>query len=78
LLDATLVAGFAWSGRDWVLALVVVAVYLGVIWMVIDILRRRDFSGWMKLLWIVIALTFSLAALIVYIPWVRRTDYSSR
>ena len=44
-------------------------------------LREDGFATqdpWWKLLWIVVALTFSLAALIVYIPWVRRTDYSRR
>jgi uncharacterized membrane protein len=58
------------------LLVVVLAVYAAVIWMIFDILVRRDFSGVEKVLWIIAAIVFSIATLIVYVVWVRRKDYS--
>jgi hypothetical protein len=58
------------------LAVVVLAVYAAVIWMIFDILVRRDFSGVEKVLWIIFGLVFSIATLIVYVVWVRRKDYA--
>ena len=55
---------------------VVLAVYAAVIWMIFDILVRSDFSGVEKVLWIIAALVFSIATLLVYVLWVRRKDYS--
>lgn len=60
------------------LAVVVLAVYAAVIWMIFDVIVRRDFSGVEKVLWIIFALVFSIATLIVYVVWVRRKDYSRR
>ena len=60
------------------LAVVVLAVYAAVIWMIFDVIVRRDFSGVEKVLWIIFALVFSIATLIVYVLWVRRKDYSRR
>ena len=60
------------------LAAVVLAVYAAVIWMIFDVIVRRDFSGVEKVLWIIFALVFSIATLIVYVVWVRRKDYSRR
>jgi uncharacterized membrane protein len=60
------------------LAVVVLAVYAAVIWMIFDVIVRRDFSGVEKVLWIIFGLVFSIATLIVYVVWVRRKDYSSR
>ena len=59
-------------------AVVVLAVYAAVIWMIFDVIVRRDFSGVEKVLWIIFALVFSIATLIVYVVWVRRKDYSRR
>ena len=57
----------------------VVAVYAAVIWMIVDILRRADFSGLEKVLWSIAGLVFSVATLIVYFVWVRkRTTRASR
>jgi uncharacterized membrane protein len=55
---------------------VVLAVYAAVIWMIFDIVMRPDFSGIEKVLWIIAALVFSIATLLVYVLWVRRKDYS--
>ena len=55
---------------------VVLAVYAAVIWMIFDILVRRDFSGVQKVLWVIFALVFSIATLLVYVLWVRKKDYS--
>lgn len=60
------------------LAVVVLAVYAAVIWMIFDVIVRRDFSGLEKVLWIIFALVFSIATLLVYVVWVRRKDYSRR
>ena len=60
------------------LAVVVLAVYAAVIWMIFDVIVRRDFSGIEKVLWIIFGLVFSIATLIVYVVWVRRKDYSRR
>jgi uncharacterized membrane protein len=60
------------------LAVVVLAVYAAVIWMIFDVIVRRDFSGVEKVLWIIFALVFSIATLLVYVVWVRRKDYSHR
>ena len=59
-----------------ILIAVVLAVYAAVIWMIFDILVRRDFSGVEKVLWIIAALVFSIATLLVYVLWVRKKDYS--
>lgn len=58
------------------LAVVVLAVYAAVIWMIFDVIVRRDFSGIEKVLWIIFGLVFSIATLIVYVVWVRRKDYT--
>jgi hypothetical protein len=60
------------------LAVVVLAVYAAVIWMIFDVIVRRDFSGVEKVLWIIFGLVFSIATLLVYVVWVRRKDYSRR
>jgi hypothetical protein len=62
-------------GESMLLALVL-AVYAAVIWMIYDILVRPDFSGVEKVLWIIAALVFSIATLLVYVLWVRKKDYS--
>lgn len=59
-----------------ILVAVVLAVYAAVIWMIFDILVRRDFSGVEKVLWIIFALVFNIATLLVYFLWVRKKDYS--
>jgi uncharacterized membrane protein len=60
------------------LLIVVLAVYAAVIWMIFDILVRSDFSGVEKVLWIIFALVFSIATLLVYVLWVRRKSYARR
>lgn len=59
-----------------ILVVIVLAVYAAVLWMIVDILRRPDFSGVEKVLWSIFGLVFSVATLIVYVVWVRRKDYS--
>lgn len=69
------VVALTWFGES-ILVAVVLAVYAAVIWMIVDILRRPDFSGVEKVLWIVAGIVFSIATLIVYVLWVRKRDYS--
>jgi len=44
--------------------------------MIVDILRRPDFSGIEKVLWSIAGIVFSIATLLVYVLWVRKKDYS--
>ena len=60
------------------LVAIALAVYAAVIWMIVDILRRPDFSGLEKVLWVIAGLVFSIATLIVYFFWVRTREYSGR
>ena len=53
-------------------------VFAGVLWMIFDILTRPDFTGFQKILWIIFALVFNVATLIVYFFWVRKRNYSRR
>ena len=46
--------------------------------MIFDILVRSDFSGVEKVLWIIFAIVFSIATLLVYVLWVRRKSYARR
>jgi Zn-dependent protease with chaperone function len=69
------VVALTWFGESIVVA-VVLAVYAAVLWMIFDILRRPDFSGIEKVLWIIAGLVFSIATLLVYVLWVRKKDYS--
>ena len=69
------VVALTWFGES-ILVAVVLAVYAAVIWMIVDILRRPDFSGVEKVLWIIAGLVFSIATLLVYVLWVRKKDYS--
>ncbi len=64
-----------WFGES-ILVAIVLAVYAAVIWMIVDILRRPDFSGVEKVLWIIAGIVFSIATLIVYVLWVRKREYS--
>jgi len=69
------VVALTWFGEA-ILVAVVLAVYAAVIWMIVDILRRPDFSGVEKVLWIIAGIVFSIVTLIVYVLWVRKRDYS--
>ena len=69
------VVALTWFGES-ILVAVVLAVFAAVIWMIVDILRRPDFSGVEKVLWIIAAIVFSIATLLVYVLWVRKKDYS--
>ena len=67
------VLALTWFGES-ILVAVVLAVYAAVIWMIVDILRRPDFSGVEKVLWIIAGIVFSIATLLVYVLWVRKKD----
>ena len=68
--------GFLTFGESLLVALAL-AVYAAVIWMIVDILRRPDFSGLEKVLWVIAGVVFSLATLIVYFLWARKRNYSN-
>ena len=69
------VLALTWFGES-ILVAVVLAVYAAVIWMIVDIVRRPDFSGVEKVLWSIAGIVFSIATLLVYVLWVRKRDYS--
>ena len=69
------VLALTWFGES-ILVAVVLAVYAAVIWMIFDVIVRRDFSGVEKVLWIIAGIVFSIATLLVYVLWVRKKDYS--
>ncbi len=69
------VVALTWFGES-ILVAVALAVYAAVIWMIVDILRRPDFSGLEKVLWVIAGVVFSIATLLVYVLWVRKKDYS--
>lgn len=69
------VLALTWFGES-ILVAVVLAVYAAVIWMIVEILQRPDFSGVEKVLWVIAGIVFSIATLIVYVLWVRKRDYS--
>ena len=71
----TEVLALTWFGES-ILVAVVLAVFAEVIWMIVDILRRPDFSGVEKVLWSIAAIVFNIATLLVYVLWVRKRDYS--
>ena len=67
----------ALTDGTWLLAAAVVALYLLVIWMLLEILFRADFSGGMKIAWIIVALLLAPVAVPIWFLWVRRKDYST-
>ncbi len=73
----TEVLAFLTFGESLLVALAL-AVYAAVIWMIVDILRRPDFSGLEKVLWVIAAVVFSIVTLLVYFFWVRKRDYYGR
>ena len=66
------------TGLEIVAIALAALIFAGVLWMIFDIITRADFTGFQKILWIVFALVFNVASLIVYVFWVRKRDYSRR
>lgn len=64
------------SSGTWLLATLVLALYGLVLWMLLEIIFRADFSGGMKIAWIFVALLFAPVAVPIWFFWVRRKDYS--
>jgi drug/metabolite transporter (DMT)-like permease len=66
------------NGLEIVAIALAALVFAGVLWVIWDVLTRPDFTGFQKILWIVFAIVFNVATLIVYVFWVRKRDYSRR
>jgi Phospholipase_D-nuclease N-terminal len=58
--------------------LAVIVVGAAIIWLIYDILQRRDMSIGMKALWMVLAILFSIVTLIVYVLFFRKRSVSQR
>ena len=65
-----------YADGTWVIAALVLALYVLVIWMLLEIMFRADFSGGMKVAWIIIGLLLAPVAVPVWFLWVRNKDYS--
>jgi len=63
--------------NGWIYGAILVALGLLLIWMLLEIMFRSDFTGGMKIAWIVIAVLFAPVAIPVWFLWVRRKDYSN-
>lgn len=61
----------------WIYGPVLIALGLLLIWMLLEIMFRPDFTGGMKIGWIFVALLFAPVAVPVWFLWVRRKDYSN-
>lgn len=64
------------TSGTWLLGALLVALGLLLIWMLLEIMFRADFTGGMKIAWIFVALLFAPVAIPVWFLWVRRKDYS--
>ena len=49
-----------------------------IIWLIYDILQRRDMSIGVKVLWMVLSILFSIVTLIVYVLFFRKRSVSQR
>jgi len=58
--------------------LAVIVVAAAIIWLIYDILQRRDMSIGMKVLWMVLSILFSIVTLIVYVLFFRKRSVSQR
>ena len=58
------------------IAALVSALCVLVIWMLLEIIFRADFSGGMKIAWVVVGLLLAPVAVPVWFLWVRNRDYS--
>ena len=65
-----------YADGTWLLGAFVVALGLLVIWMLLEIIFRPDFTGGMKIAWIFVALILAPVAVPIWFLWVRRKDYS--
>ena len=55
----------------------VIGMYVGVIWMVFDVIRRADLGAGVKILWIFAGLIFSIFAVLLYLFAGRRRHSGS-
>jgi hypothetical protein len=65
-----------YADGTWLVGAFVVALGLLVIWMLLEIIFRPDFTGGMKIAWIFVALLLAPVAVPIWFLWVRRKDYS--
>jgi hypothetical protein len=65
-----------YADGTWLFGAFVVALGLLVIWMLLEIIFRPDFTGRMKIAWIFVALLLAPVAVPIWFLWVRRKDYS--
>jgi hypothetical protein len=57
----------AMTGAQLTITIFVIAFYAAVIWMVVDVIRRKDLGAGAKVFWIFAGLVFSLAAVLLYL-----------
>lgn len=57
----------AMTGAQLTITIFVIAFYAAFIWMLLDVVRRKDLGAGAKVLWILAGLVFSLAAVLLYL-----------
>jgi hypothetical protein len=62
----------AMTGAQLTITIFVIAFYAGVVWMVVDVIRRTDIGAGAKVFWILAGLVLSLAAVLLYLLVGRR------
>lgn len=71
-----MVGEFGSSGFLIFLAVIVVAA--AIVWLIYDVLQRSDMSVGTKVVWMILAVLFSIVTLIVYVVFFRKADRSER
>jgi hypothetical protein len=68
----------ALGSSGFLIFLAVIVVAAAIIWLIYDILQRRDMSIGVKVLWMVLSILFSIVTLIVYVLFFRKRSVSQR
>ena len=66
----------ALTNGTWLLVAMAIALYVLVVWMLLEILFRPDFGWGMKIAWALIGLLAAPIAVPIWFLWVRNKDYS--
>ncbi|HEU4527558.1 MAG TPA: hypothetical protein VFT80_06500 [Actinomycetota bacterium] len=56
----------------------VIAVAAAIIWLIYDLLQRSDMSAGVRIVWMVLAVLFSIVTLVVYVLFFRQREGSTR
>lgn len=71
-----MVGEFGSSG--FLIFLAVIAAAAAIVWLIYDVLQRSDMSVGTKVVWMILAVLFSIVTLIIYVVFFRKADRSER